>query len=514
MKGAYLKVFVLILSFSNQLNAQPTPIIYFPLDSNTNDYSGNNQHAINHGATSTTDRKGNPNSAYFFDGNDYLEFPTQILDCNRYTISMWVKVDYTATNITQKKYMFSIGDNTEGIEFTQYPKNFPANMKLGIYMRLSSGGGTGYSDEISYNQTGWYQYTVVIDSAAKTMFSYGKGSGKAYLAGPSNLFILKNKNGRIGCYFDNSSKFKGAIDDVRIYCDTLSKEQIAQMDCNIKAPNKLTDTICPGNSTVFDVLNDANTYTWYNKNNLNAPILVNSSFTTPVLYQTDTFYVKSSSASCTSDLIPQIVVVKENGVNIVSSPNDTSSCAEDSISMNLSALGTISSYTWEIKEGNFYVPLENSNKVIIKENTLQLNPVADFMNKSIRVIVMGECSVPDTSENFQINLKELCDTWPIDTISEDTTVMDTTVNAREPIFNTIVTPNNDGINDAFTISHLENSPNHNLQIFNRWGRELLNVRDYKNDWPKSENNIISGTYFFIFIDEKQKISNGFITIIK
>ncbi len=48
-------------------------------------------------------------------------------------------------------------------------------------------------------------------------------------------------------------------------------------------------------------------------------------------------------------------------------------------------------------------------------------------------------------------------------------------------FNSIVTPNNDGLNDSFTIEHIKNSPNNNLQIFNRWGIQLLNVQNYKYD---------------------------------
>lgn len=41
---------------------------YWPLDGNANDYSGNANNGAVNGATPTTDRFGNPNRAYAFNG--------------------------------------------------------------------------------------------------------------------------------------------------------------------------------------------------------------------------------------------------------------------------------------------------------------------------------------------------------------------------------------------------------------------------------------------------------------
>ncbi|MFP5471227.1 MAG: hypothetical protein ACLGGV_06495 [Bacteroidia bacterium] len=51
-------------------------LLHYDFNGNANDISGNNMHATVYGATLTTDKDGNPNSAYYFDGvDDYIELP-------------------------------------------------------------------------------------------------------------------------------------------------------------------------------------------------------------------------------------------------------------------------------------------------------------------------------------------------------------------------------------------------------------------------------------------------------
>jgi len=66
-------------------------------------------------------------------------------------------------------------------------------------------------------------------------------------------------------------------------------------------------------------------------------------------------------------------------------------------------------------------------------------------------------------------------------------------------------PNGDGFNDQFVIVGLnELYPNNSLQIFNRWGAEVLNAAPYNNDWGgKAETGLNAGeklpvaTYWYI-----------------
>lgn len=76
-----LIVFLLIFSavFSNtafnQIDLNNGLIAYYPFTGNANDVSGNGFHGVvRNGAFPTTDRFGNPNSAFYFDGiDDYIE---------------------------------------------------------------------------------------------------------------------------------------------------------------------------------------------------------------------------------------------------------------------------------------------------------------------------------------------------------------------------------------------------------------------------------------------------------
>jgi gliding motility-associated-like protein len=53
------------------------------------------------------------------------------------------------------------------------------------------------------------------------------------------------------------------------------------------------------------------------------------------------------------------------------------------------------------------------------------------------------------------------------------------------------TPNNDGINDNFTIKCLDHHPNNSLEIYNRWGDLVYKKKEYGTDSQKSSKTSIS-----------------------
>lgn len=75
-------------------------------------------------------------------------------------------------------------------------------------------------------------------------------------------------------------------------------------------------------------------------------------------------------------------------------------------------------------------------------------------------------------------------------------------------------PNGDGVNDNFTIEGIEAYPNNILNIYNRWGNEVMTTKGYKNDWQGTWNgtNLPDGTYFYIFDDGNGKVYKGFVQI--
>ena len=73
----------------------------------------------------------------------------------------------------------------------------------------------------------------------------------------------------------------------------------------------------------------------------------------------------------------------------------------------------------------------------------------------------------------------------------------------------IVTANNDGVNDTFEVSDVEDCGfTIGVQIFNRWGKVVYYSDNYRNDWDgldngkgmrigSSSNKLPAGTYYYV-----------------
>ncbi len=83
----------------------------------------------------------------------------------------------------------------------------------------------------------------------------------------------------------------------------------------------------------------------------------------------------------------------------------------------------------------------------------------------------------------------------------DTTMVQVTVNEEGLIFYTGFSPNNDGINDVFTIKNIESYPENTVLIYNRWGNRIFNKTNYTNDegWNGTFEDGLSpdGVYFYV-----------------
>ncbi len=83
-------------------------------------------------------------------------------------------------------------------------------------------------------------------------------------------------------------------------------------------------------------------------------------------------------------------------------------------------------------------------------------------------------------------------------------------------------PNGDGKNDGFVIKNIENYPNNNLKIFNRWGNLVYQKDGYKNEFEGYANvgdaagqeKLPAGTYYVILVygDEETETYNGYLLL--
>jgi hypothetical protein len=199
---------------------------------------------IVNGATPTTDRFGNANHAYAFDGDDYISFGDSsdfAMGTQNYAISVWVNYNTTGQtgvifgkhwggNGNYNAYQIWIGDNDD----------FPI---FGGEKILS----LAYADNdslrnpistLSYADSNWHHIILNHHYSTKDEL-YIDGILVAVDSTPYNGGELNGENGFLaaGCRLNTdgaSAYFEGLIDDIGIYDRVLTSQEI---DSLYNAPN-------------------------------------------------------------------------------------------------------------------------------------------------------------------------------------------------------------------------------------------------------------------------------------
>jgi gliding motility-associated-like protein len=83
-----------------------------------------------------------------------------------------------------------------------------------------------------------------------------------------------------------------------------------------------------------------------------------------------------------------------------------------------------------------------------------------------------------------------------------------------------ITLNNDGTNDVFTIDNIDQFPNNRVLIFNRWGKQLADIKGYDNItkfWPEKDaaDKLLPSTYFYVIeLGDGSKVFKGWVELMK
>jgi gliding motility-associated-like protein len=77
-------------------------------------------------------------------------------------------------------------------------------------------------------------------------------------------------------------------------------------------------------------------------------------------------------------------------------------------------------------------------------------------------------------------------------------------------------PNEDGVNDGFTILGINNFPNNEVRVYNRWGNEVYLKKGYRNDDPWAGTwkgkDLPDGTYFYYIEDGEGRQYSGYVQL--
>ena len=130
---------------------------YWPFNGNANDLSGNGNNGEVNGATLTTDRFGNNNSAYSFDGvNDFISTSySGILGTNSRSVSFWYNSFTDNTDETVFTDYGGANNCGEGFACTLFPSNEPGVDNTGSYIKSNS----------TTSVNNWNFYTVTYNSS-------------------------------------------------------------------------------------------------------------------------------------------------------------------------------------------------------------------------------------------------------------------------------------------------------------------------------------------------------------
>ena len=372
---------------------------WWPFTGNAIDSSGNANNGIVNGATLTTDRFGNVNSAFNFDGvNDWINInnSNSLNPTSQITISAWVNT--LAYNVSNASMVVNKGwDQGPGhYDILIFSSNNKSRFVIGSNIYVES------NSNINLNQ--WTFITVSIDSL--TM--------KIYINGTLENTVLQNNNNSFGTNTDplyigkhdyNNAPyyFNGKIDDIGIWNRALTQAEITdlyngcQLSVNAQPKNQ---TININNNAQFIVgssdalatyqwqtdlgvgfqnLNNVGQYSGTANDTLDIANVTLSNNSQP-------FRCIISSGSCTDTSNVAVLTVNNNtGINEVSQsnlfsvyPNPANS--QINVKANAKLLGSI------------YTVYDNTGKLVLTGKINSENTVIELGNLSggIYLFSVGE----------------------------------------------------------------------------------------------------------------------------
>ena len=233
---------------------------WFPFTGNVLDSSGHGNNGVNFGATLTTDRFSNPNSAYSFNGSSNYISITDFVPQSAFSISLWFKTD---SNLAQNYYYQGTGE----INLGQYA--YSPNIVFGGAVKLSN---TIYYDTYDTSIIGNWIHLVVTYTQGDKVRTYVNGIVKDSTGILPNLGLYTGTAScsSIGAYDGGCSSqgyfFNGVLDDIGVWNRPLSPCEITQLYLATKVgivSNPKNDTVISGGTAVYSIKDTGSaTYQW------------------------------------------------------------------------------------------------------------------------------------------------------------------------------------------------------------------------------------------------------------
>jgi hypothetical protein len=223
------------ISFKTYLSdtTQGRLVAWYPFNGNANDSSGNGNNGTINGATLTTDRFANSNSAYLFNGSASISIPELFpASCAAFTFAVWVMKDFTDINTHQILYK-GLDQGEASLCITNLNNyavvGFGVNLETGIY-GAQNWYFVNYPDTLKIN-TYYFIVGRYIKGQKVELLINGRSVGSSAVPDLPLTQWPTHSYSAIGVHttFPTTTGWKGAIDDVRVYNRALSDEEIQSL---------------------------------------------------------------------------------------------------------------------------------------------------------------------------------------------------------------------------------------------------------------------------------------------
>ena len=230
-------LFVFGLSISQAQNSLNNGLVaWYPFDGNASDMSGNGNHGTVNGATLSTDRHGQSNKAYSFDGvDDWIRINhSPSLSLTSFTLSLWFE-----SNGTGPARPIIMKDNHTGENYSIWFESVNSRILSQFY----PGPGSQVITERDIGPNQCYFVTSTFDNNTFKIFIDGDEEFSISSTQTPGIDTEPLYIGYDGGYGYN--KIQGVIDDIRIYNRALSSEEVSAL-YRLESPNHFVEM----NSTV------------------------------------------------------------------------------------------------------------------------------------------------------------------------------------------------------------------------------------------------------------------------
>jgi hypothetical protein len=231
------------------LVSEVNPLIYYPLDGNVWDYSGNGYDAILSGAVQTPDALGNAARAYLFSSSPDLIYTVNKPALNfqdKITISFWLKID----QVPEEIYVISHGSWEERYKISVTPeKRLRWTVKTDVETKDIDNSTVLLLNEFNH-------YTVCYTGYSMEIYINGELDVFTPMTGKiqqtAKDLTIGHKDRSTNSYF-----LRGIIDEIKIFSDELPVSEINALQSmwnsysGINSPNSGSILVYPNPADQF-----------------------------------------------------------------------------------------------------------------------------------------------------------------------------------------------------------------------------------------------------------------------